>query len=218
MRGKFGFSPEETKVLSRLNTPGKIQDFVDKLKYNIGRDEESFLSPMEVLRKKRANCIEGALFAAAALRFHGYPPLIVDLTTGREHDTDHVIAVFKIDGHWGAIAKSKYPALTYREPIHRSIRELALTFFEEYFNYYSKKTLRGYSNPVDMSRFDKRDWMKTDEKLTFVEDYLNKIRHHELLTRSMVRKLRKTTPLMKECGELWINRCGLQKKVRADCQ
>ena len=218
MKNKFGFSPVESKVLSKLSTQKRIQDFIDKIDYNIEKKGETYFSPRMVLRKKMANCFEAALFAAAALRFHGHPSLIMDLTSGRERDTDHVIAIFKINGHWGAIAKSKYPALTFREPIHRTIRELALTYFEEYFNYYGKKTLRGYSNPVNMSRFDKINWMTTEEKLTCIEDYLNGIKHHKLLTGSMVRNLRKTTPLMREAGEIWINRHNLQKKVKAECQ
>ena len=216
MKSKFGFSKKECRIFSKLDTPKKIQDFLDKLDYNIEKKEETYFSPLMVLRKKKANCIEGALFAAAALRFHGYPPLIVDLTSGREHDTDHIIAIFKINGYWGAIAKSKYPTLTFREPIQRTIRELALTYFDEYFNYYGKKTLRGYSNPVNMSRFDKINWMTTEKKLTCIEDYLNKIKHHKLLTNSMIRNLRKVTPLVKEAGELWIKKHGLQKKIKSD--
>jgi hypothetical protein len=212
-----GFSKEERKLLSRLDTPRKIQDFVDKIEYNLENKGDTFYSPLMVLRNKKANCIEGAMFAAAALNLHKQPALLMDLTTDKENDTDHVIALFKVKGHWGAIGKSKYPGLTYREPIHKTLRELALTYFEDYFNYYSRKTLRGYSRPVSMARFGK-DWMTTTKKLNCVEDYLNNIRHTELLKGSMIRNLRKVTPIMKESCELWINRHRLQDKVRKESQ
>jgi len=218
MKNRFGFSPAEIRMLSRLKTPQKIQDFLDKIDYNIEDRGETYFSPRMVLRKKTANCFEAAIFAAAVLRLHGYKPLIMDLTSGNENDADHVIAIFKVRGHWGAIAKSKYPALTFREPIHRTLHELALTYFEEYFNYYGKKTMRGYSNPVNLSRFDKKDWMITEKPLKFLEDYLNTIKHVDLLTKGMIRNLRKTEPRLKEAGELWIRKHKLMDKVRKECQ
>jgi len=164
------------------------------------------------LREKKANCIEGAVFAAAALRFHGHPPLIADLTSVR--DDDHIIAVFKKNGHWGSIGKSKYPILTYREPIHKNMRELALTFFEEYFNFYRQKTMRGFSNPVDLSRFDKLNWMTTEKNLFFIERYLYKVKHKKLITKPMIRSLRRTTQDVKDAGELWIVKHSMSHKIR----
>jgi hypothetical protein len=213
MKNKFGFSSKQCKILSRLNNPKKIQDFVDKIKYNLEEDEETFFSPRKVLRENKANCIEGAVFAAAALRFHGFPPLIVDIISIR--DDDHIIAVFKINGHWGSIAKSKYSGLTFREPIHKTIRELALSYFEGYFNFEGEKTLRGYSKPINLSRFDKINWMTTEEDLFCIEDYLNEIKHKKLLTNTMIRNLRKVTPLMKEAGELWMIKKRLIKKLKS---
>jgi len=213
MKNKFGFSSKECKILSKLNNPKKIQDFVDKLKYNLEEKRETFFSPRKVLRENKANCIEGAVFAAAALRFHGYPPLIVDITSVR--DDDHIIAVFKINGYWGSIAKSKYSGLSFREPIHKTIRELALSYFEGYFNFKGEKTLRGYSKPINLSRFDKINWMTTEEDLFCIEDYLNKIKHKKLLTNSMIRNLRRVTPLMKEAGELWMIKKKLLKKLKS---
>jgi len=214
MKNKYGFPLKEYKIISKLNTPKKIQDFLDKLDYNLEEKGETYFSPHMVLKEKMANCFEAALFAAAALRVHGYPSLIIDLTSVR--DTDHLVAIFKKSRFWGSIGKSKYPALTYREPIHRTIRELALTYFDEYFNFYGERTMRGYSNPVDLSRFDKINWMTTETGLTPIENYLNKIKHHKLLTKAMIRNLRKVPPLMKEAGELWINRHRAQKKIKAD--
>jgi hypothetical protein len=213
MKNKFGFSSKKCKILSKLNSPKKIQDFVDKLKYNLEEDGETFFSPRKVLRENKANCIEGAVFAAAALRFHGFPPLIVDLISIR--DDDHIIAVFKINGHWGSIAKSKYSGLSFREPIHKTIRELALSYFEGYFNFEGEKTLRGYSKPINLSRFDNINWMTTEKDLFCIENYLNEIKHKKLLTNKMIRNLRKVTPLMKEAGELWMIKKKLLKKLKS---
>jgi hypothetical protein len=210
-KNKFGFSPRECKILSKLNTPKKIQDFVDRIDYNLEKKGETLMSPQSILKENKAHCFEGALFAAAALRFHNYPPLIVDIVSSTEDD-DHVIAVFKQKGFWGSIAKSKYTGLTFREPIHRNIRELVLTYFEGYF-IKNIKTLRGYSKPVNLSRFDKLNWMTSEKDVFFIEDYLEKIKHKKLLTRTMIKNLRKVTPLMKEAGEIWIKRKGLLKKL-----
>lgn len=213
MKTKFDFSPEECKILSKLNTPKKIQDFLDKIPYNLEEEGETCLSPRRVLRENKANCIEGAIFAAATLRFHGQKPLIVDLTSVR--DDDHIIAVSKKNNYWGAIAKSKYTGLAFREPIHRTIRELALSYFENYFNFDGEKTLRGYSKPVDLTRFDKLNWMTAEKDLFFLEDYLNKIKHTKLITNIMIRNLRCVTPLMKDAGELWMIKEGILEKARS---
>ena len=108
----FDFSTKEKKLFSKLNSPKKIQDFLDRIDYNIG-DGEDILSPRRVIRERKACCIEGALFAAAALRFNGHKPLIIDLVSS-DIDDDHEIAVYKKNGYWGAVAKSRYPSLTYR--------------------------------------------------------------------------------------------------------
>lgn len=189
----FDFSTKEKKLFSKLNSPKKIQDFLDRIDYNIG-DGEDILSPRRVIRERKACCIEGALFAAAALRFNGHKPLIIDLVSS-DIDDDHEIAVYKKNGYWGAVAKSRYPSLTYREPIHKTIRELVLSYFEDFF-LKGEKTMRGYSMPVNLARFDKKNWMTTEKSLLFIEDYLFKIKHKKLLTGPMVRNLRKVVPLL----------------------
>ena len=213
MKRTFGFSSKECRILSRLNAPKKIQDFLDRIEYNLEENGETLFSPRKVLRENKANCIEGAIFAATALRFHGHPPLVVDLTSVR--DDDHLLAVFKRKGYWGAIAQSKYTGLRFREPIHRTIRELALSYFESYFNFEGEKTLRGYSRPINLTRFDKINWMTTEKDLFCIEDYLNEISHKELVTYGMIRNLRKVVPLMKEAGELWMIKRRLLKKIRS---
>jgi hypothetical protein len=127
------------------------------------------------------------MFAAAALRVNGYPPLILDLEA--ENDTDHVIAIYRVKGYWGAIAKSNYTGCRYREPVYRSLRELALSYFDVYFNLRRERSLRTFSRPVNLSRFDNRNWMTTDKPLWFIAEYLFGIHHYRLLAPGMEKTL-----------------------------
>jgi len=171
-----GFTRSELQVLKTLNRPGKIQDFLETaVGYNKEKDGETCRSPRRVLRDKLAHCMEGALFAAAALRVNGYPPLLVDLLA--ENDDDHVLAVFAVNGHWGALAKSNYTGLRYREPIYRSPRELVMSYFEDYYNPRGEKTLRQYSRPVNLKRFDALNWMTAEEDVWEIPEYLVGISH-----------------------------------------
>ncbi len=145
--------------------------------------------------------MEGAMFAAAALRFHGFPPLIVDLTASKK-DFDHVIAVFQIDKKWGAISKTNHAVLRYREPVYASIRELAMSYFHEYFTDDGKKTLRSYSDPVDLSRFDSCGWMTSEEEVWHIPDYLTEIPHRKILSRSQISRLRKADPIEIKAGKM----------------
>ena len=144
-------------------------------------------SPRVVLRTGTAHCLEGATFAAAALRVLGFPPLVLDLEADR--DTDHVIAVFKMRGHWGAVAKSNFAGCRYREPIYRTLRELALSYFPIYFNLRGERTLRRYSRPVNLARFDRLAWMTSEKPIWFIADHLCDVPHRPLLTRAMEKNL-----------------------------
>jgi hypothetical protein len=165
----------ERRLLKSLSTPWKIQDFLNSLPYNIEPDGDTCRSPRRVMRDRTAHCFEAALFAAAALRTNGWPPLILDLMAVR--DSDHVIAVYKIKDCWGAIAQSNFSGIRFREPIYRTIRELALSYFEDYFNLKGEKTLRRYSRPVNLSRFDSIGWMTAEEDVWAVAEYLVDIPH-----------------------------------------
>jgi hypothetical protein len=179
-----GFTPKELLSLRRLKDPYGIQRFLYDLPYHIAN---SAWSPRLVLREKTAHCLEGAIFAAAALRANGYLPLIIDFEATR--DTDHVLAVYQIDGYWGAIAKSNFTGLRYREPVYRSLRELALSYFEDYFNLLGERTLRRYSAPVNLKRFDHLDWMTTEKPVWFIPEYLTKIHHFPLISESQIKRL-----------------------------
>jgi hypothetical protein len=151
-----------------------------------------------VLRDRIAHCAEGAYFAAAALRVHGHPPLIVDLEAVR--DDDHLLAVFKEHGHWGAIAKSNYAGLRFREPIYRSLRELAVSYFEHYYNLEGEKTLRAYSRPVNLARFDKLGWMTAEEDLWMIGEYFCTLAHFQVLPPKLARKRRLIDRRLYEAG------------------
>jgi hypothetical protein len=172
------WSRQERATLRRLSTPRRIQDLLDQLAY---RTEDAPASPRRALLERRAHCFDGALLAAAALRFHGAPPLLLDLRA--VHDDDHVLAVFRIDGHWGAVAKSNFVGLRFREPIHRTLRELALSYFDPYYNLRRRRTLREYSSrPLDLRRFDRLRWEFEDAAAPDLASRLDASPHRSLLT------------------------------------
>ncbi len=197
----FGLNTKELRVLKQLRTPRQIQDFINKIPINFEHHGETCHSPRMVLRHNTAHCMEGAMLAAAALRLHGCKPLVVDLTTSRE-DFDHVIAVFKQHNHWGAISKTNHAVLRYREPIYKSIRELAMSYFHEYFLDNGKKTLRSYSLPVNLSRFDRKGWMTAEEDVWYVPEYLEKVKHYPILAPAQLRTLRTADAIEITAGKL----------------
>jgi hypothetical protein len=187
-RNDFGFTARELTRFRRLSTPQKIQRFLDvELGYDLGEDGWRCRSPRNVLRDGTAQCMDGAVFAAAALRVLGHPPLLLDLEAVR--DDDHVLAIFKVRGHWGAVAKSNYAGLRFREPVYRTLRELAMSYFEHYYNLAGEKTLRNYSRPVNLRRFDSRRWMTTEDDVWMIPEYLCTIAHTPLLPAAVERKL-----------------------------
>jgi len=192
----FGLTPRELSSLRRLTPEWRIQKYLDEIDYDV--EGKSCRSPRRILRERRAQCLDGAVFAAAALRVQGHPALIMDLEA--EHDDDHVLAVFRRHGHWGALGRSNYSGLRFREPVYRSLRELALSYFESYFNLRRQKSLRRYSVAVDLRRFDPRGWMTSEEDLWFVSEHLVDVRHYDLLTKRMQRDLGPVDRRLYEAG------------------
>ena len=209
----FELEKEELKILKKLNTSKKIQDFLNKMKKNFGEKGNTNLSPMSVLEKRICHCVEGAVLAALALRGNGFPPLVMDLTANK-YDFDHVVAVFKKYGKWGAISKTNYAALRYREPIYNSIRELALSYFHEYIDDYGEKSLRSFSLPVNLRRFDRLGWMTTKEDINYVPKYLAKVKHFPILNRRQIMYLRKPDEKGIKAGKLveWKRRDKIKSK------
>mgnify|MGYP001558649648 CR=1 FL=1 len=197
----FGLNEEEVKTLKALNTPRKIQDFLNKIPINFEEEGDTCLSPRMVLKEWKAHCIEGAMLAAVALRLNGEKPLVLDLTSV-PRDFDHVVCVFKRDGCWGAISKTNHAVLRYREPIYKNIRELAMSFFHEYFDDNGKKTLRSYSLPINLSRFDHLNWATSEKNVWEIPDYLGKVKHYPILTRSQIARLRLADKPEIEAGKI----------------
>jgi hypothetical protein len=186
LRPGFGFTPRELAALRALHRPVGIQRALDAMPYHVAG---TAWSPRRVLRERTAHCLEGAIFAAAALRVLGFPPLLLDLEAVQ--DTDHVIAAYRTRGGWGAIAKSNFSGLRYREPVYRSLRELVMSYFDGYVNLRGERTLRAYSRPVNLARFDRTHpgWMTSESDLWWVPEHLLEIAHTPLLTPAVIRGL-----------------------------
>jgi len=201
----------ERRALASLRTPRDIQAFLDEIPYS---SEPDYRSPRRVLRDRAARCFDGALFGAAALRRLGYPPLILDMVPNARDD-GHVLALCKQDGHWGAVAKSNFAGLRFREPVYRTLRELVMSYFEQYYNVEREKTLRAYSVPLDLTRHDHLHWMISDDALERLADRLDRARRVPLLTPAMARKLALVDDRSYEAGLLGACGPGLYRPPRA---
>ena len=200
------WTKEEIKFLRTLKNPDKIQMFLDGIEYNSNYECRS---PRWVMRKRSAHCFEGALFAAAALQFIGYQPLIVDMKAVK--DDDHVIAVFKESGCWGAVAKSNFTSLRFREPVYRSVRELIMSYFDFFFNTDGFKSLRSYSVPFNLTVFEPRKWATTDEDLDYIGDKIESLRHFPVATPEKIKKLFRASDPVLKAGLLGSKPEGLYK-------
>lgn len=176
--------PEALRTLRALKTPVQIQRFIDALEYQYA---DTAWSPQRVLRERKGHCMEGALLAAAALRVNGYPPLLMNLEAAR--DDDHVLAIYREHGLWGSIAKSNFAGLRFRAPVYRTLRELAMSYFEHYYNLRGERTLRAYSRPVNLAHLDSKHWMTAEEDVWCVPEYLIAARHYALVSDKVVRAL-----------------------------
>lgn len=203
MINRFKYTQQELSLFRKLKTPAKIQDYLNSISFNFEKGGETCLSPRFVIKDKKAHCVEGAIFAACVLEFHGYKPTIMDLrSTERPYDFDHVVAVFKKDGFFGAISKTNHAVLRYREPVYKNMRELVMSYFHEYFLDSGKKTLREYSNLLDLNKFNKLNWRTTDENLFEIPEYLDDIKHYKILTQKQVKNLRLADGVEIEAGKV----------------
>lgn len=201
------FTRRQLQTLRRLDSPIRIQEFLDQLAYST---DPIYRSPRRVLDDRRAHCADGALFAAAALRRIGFPPLVTEMKT--HNDDVHLLALYKQRRHWGAVSKSNFAGLRFREPIYRTLRELMLSYFEPYFfNLLGEKTLRGYTGPLDLQRFDRLDWMTRDEHLEDILNTLDHVRVYPLITPAMARALHPVDPRAYQAGMLGADLDGIYK-------
>lgn len=185
-------SPEEHKLFKKLSSPTKIQDYLDALPINFELSGETLMSPRRLIQEQKAHCIEGALFAAAALAYHGELPLLLDLQT-IEDDEDHVVTLFKKNNLWGAISKTNHAILRYRDPVYESVRELAMSYFHEYMMIDGKKTLRAFSAPYDLRQYAPEKWVTPMEDMEWMAEELDASKHFPAVPKNMIRSLRKAT-------------------------
>jgi len=205
-------SPDRLRILADLDSPYRIQAFLDALPY---ADEKFNRCPLRVLQDGRANCFDGALFAAAALRRLGHPPVIVDLLAAPGTDDDHTIAIYRRDGFLGAVAKSNCVGLRFREPVYRSLRELVMSYFEFYFNVEGEKTLREYTSPLNLKSFDYLDWTCCDEGLEPIIRHLGTLRRFPVITPQMAAALSPVDARTYEAGFLGANPAGLYRPAHS---
>jgi hypothetical protein len=199
-RETLGLTRGEFAVLRRLRTPEKIQAFLYGLKQNFEQQGETCDSVRTVLRERRAHCIEGAMLAACALWIQGEPPLLLDLQA--VHDFDHVVALFRRHGRWGAISKTNGIGLRWRDPVYASLRELAMSYLHEYYNKRDRKTLRTYSVAYDLRRVKPEEWVTAEDGAWDLIDKLEATRHYTLMTRAQARSLIRRDPFEREVGNL----------------
>ncbi len=199
-----GYTKAEERLFKKLKTPAKIQDFLNSLPFNFEKKGETCMSPRKVLEKKVAHCMEGAMLASAVLEYHGYQPLLLDLRSSKKpFDFDHVVAIWNQDGFYGAISKTNHGVLRYREPVYKTIRELVMSYFHEYFlNNTGLKTLREYSDPFDLNHFNKINWRTSEKDLFEIPKYLDKVTHHQILNKKQIKNLRKADKVEIEMGKI----------------
>lgn len=197
----LGLDKKEFLKLKNLKTPLKIQDFLNRLPFNHEKNGETYMSPQKTLEKKTAHCFEGALLGALTLWMQGEKPLLMDLKSNKK-DVDHVVTLFKKNGYWGAISKTNHYCLRYRDPIYKTVRELALSYFHEYFlNKTGKKTMLSYSAPFDLRKFGK-DWITSDKNLHFLVDALDQSKHFPIIPQKNKKFLRDADKIERKAGEL----------------
>ena len=198
---------QEKALLSELDTPVKIQHFINSIPYS---NDHFYRCPLQVLREKKAHCFDGALFAAMALLRLGYPPLILELIPNARDD-DHLLAIYKQHNHWGAVAQSNFTGLRYREPVYRSLRELVMSYFEDFFNSAGEKTLRGYRGPINLKIFNILNWEITDDGLETLADEMDNYRIHAIISPDMETRLSLADERCLQAGLMGANQAGLFK-------
>jgi hypothetical protein len=199
-RGDLGLTRAEFGLLRRLDTPQKIQAFVYGLKQNFELKGDSCRPVRVVLRTRTAHCIEGAMLAACALWIHGTPPLLMDMRA--ERDFDHVVTLFRRHGRWGAISKTNGIGLRWRDPVYRTLRELAMSYFHEYTNKIEHKTLREYSIPFDLRRIDPPSWASGEKNVWTVPERLDELPHFPLVSGRHLKAVTRRDPFERRVGAL----------------
>ncbi len=204
---KEAWSKRELAIFAKLDTPMRIQEWLDATPYSL---DPIYRSPRRVMKDRRAHCVDGGLFAAAALRRLGYPPRVLWITA--DNDDGHMLAVFRERGLWGVVAKSNYPGMRYREPVYRGMRELVMSYFNEYFNTLGQRTMRGFAGPMDLRKFDRLRWMTEEQGLAQLLDIeLDRLPVEPVLPRGAKRWMTAVDPIVKKSGSMGVDPRGLYK-------
>ena len=203
----WDLNSDELKIYKRLNTPAKVQDYLNALMANFENDGETGMSPRRVIQTRMAHCVEAAVFAATVFWFHKQEPLLMDLRSAK-HDYDHVVALFKVRDRWGAVSKSNHAVLRYREPVYANPRELAMSYFHEYYDDDGLKTMRDYSVPFNLKRYKDWSWITSEDDNWFIPNDLDKIKHTKILHSGQAKSLRKADKIELDATELveWKNK------------
>jgi hypothetical protein len=204
----FSLPPELSDVCQAFHSPADVQAFLDATPYS---PEDRNRCPVNVVKDRFAHCLDGGLFGALGLRYLGYPPVIVDLQSDEGLDDDHVLAVFQVNGLWGAVAKSNFNGLRMREPVFRTLRELAMSYFEDYFNVDGVKSLRFYTTPLDLTSLDASNWMADDRGADKIEKLLKHRRKTRLVPEDVASQLNRMDRLSYDAGMVGVNHAGLYK-------
>jgi len=201
---------EEKGMMGNLTCPAKIQGYLDGIQYSA---ENANRCPLQVMRDRQAHCLDGGLFAAAMLRRLGYPALILEMQPAQGRDDDHVLAIYRLEGCWGALAQSNYTGLRSREPIYRNLRELVMSYFEFFYNVFGEKTLRGYSRPIHLAQFDRLGWMWLQAGADAIEEHIKKVSILPVLTKTRIERLSSMDELSFQAGRIGINEAGLYQPM-----
>jgi hypothetical protein len=199
---------KQQQTITGFKSPYDIQTYLNQTPYSPENDNRC---PMRVMQDRKAHCLDGALFAAAAFRLQGFPPIVIDLFPDPGKDDDHVLAIYHQNGRFGAVAKSNYTGLRYREPVYRTLRELVMSYFEDFFNIHGEKTLRYYTTPLDLSTLDASHWMWEDSGANLIEEKLKHIRRYPVIDKSLSASLSSKDSLGMDAGMLGSNPDGLYK-------
>jgi len=200
-REDLGLTRREFAILRRLDTPQKIQAFLNAIPINHEIGGETMLSVRQVLRQRRAHCIEGAFVAACAFWVNGKPPLVMYMDCA-DGDVPHVLALFRRGSAWGAISKTNGAHLRYRDPIYRNLRELAMSYFHEYFDKRGRKTLRSYSAAFDLRRLDPALWVTAEGNCEKANTRLSESRHFAVISARQQRLLSRRDAFQRRAAKL----------------
>ena len=195
LNGWSDFTAAEIAFFMELDNPGKVQDYLDSIPLNHEPEDDTCLSALECVRQNHAHCIEATMLGAYILSLHGHQPLLLDMRAS-SHDDDHIVAPFKVNGRWGCLSKPNHAALRFRNGVYRSIRELMMSYFDEYLSKDGTRELRAYSRPVHLDAVFGPGWHRVRGDVEHIALFMDAVAHYRLCDRDQLRDLRAADPFM----------------------